>query len=126
MGFGWDIKLRRYEISLLNSPLSLYEPKAIVIHRSWRNQEEDIKTMENYGYGAGAFIELIFPQNIIDSFYYILKIFKWLFYEIIKSLMTFKNPTPYLKYLLGFIAGFLDMKESKNKNLFRKELKTSK
>lgn len=103
-----------------------YEPKAIVIHRSWRNQEEDIKTMENYGYGAGAFIELIFPQNKIDPFYYIFKILKWLFYEIVKSLITFKNPTPYLKYLSGFIAGFLDMKKTKTKNLFKKELKATK
>lgn len=93
-----------------------YDPQAVVVHRSWRNESEDIKTMNNYGYGAGAFISLILPKDKINSSYYGLKIVKWLFWEIFKSLITLKSPKPFTKYLLSFIAGLSDMKKIKTKS----------
>lgn len=93
-----------------------YDHQAIVTHRSWRNESEDIKTMNNYGYGAGAFVSLIFPRDRVNSLYYGSKIVKWLFWEIFKSLITLKNPKPFIKYLSGFIAGLFDMKKIRAKN----------
>lgn len=83
-----------------------YIPEAIVEHKSWRSKIQDLEIMEKYGYGAGAFIRLVFTESKIDFAYHTSNIFRWLSCELIKSACQFKDFRPYLSYIIYFIRGF--------------------
>jgi len=101
--------------ALLKGYKVFYQPEAKVIHRSWKSELEDIKTMENYGYGIGAFLYILLRKGrILDFFYYCIKIVWWLFREIIKSRILSKRSIPYWKYLFFAFRGFSGAIRDKN------------
>jgi GT2 family glycosyltransferase len=83
-----------------------YIPEAIVEHRSWRNEAQDLEVMEKYGYGAGAFFRTVFQQSKFDFLYHGSNIARWLIWEQIKCMFQSTNSRPYVAYAKNFIAGF--------------------
>lgn len=83
-----------------------YVPEAIVEHKSWRNEAQDLEVMKKYGYGAGAFFRIVFQVSKVDFLYHTLNITRWLTWELTKCISLFKSTRPYLGYAENFIAGF--------------------
>lgn len=113
--WGYRVFLKGYKVH--------YQPRAKIIHRSWKDEAEDIKTMENYGYGVGAFLYIVLRKGKInDFFYYCFKIFWWLFREIIRSKGLSKRSIPYWKYLffafVGFFSAMREKRLLRNNNFF--------
>lgn len=84
----------------------VYEPKAVVIHRSWRNNEEDIRLLKDYGYAAGAFFKLIFKNSKLDFLYHGIQLWWWLLKTILFS-FNIHEIVSHIYYGLFFCRGFL-------------------
>jgi len=83
----------------------VYSPNTIVIHRSWRNNKEDVWLMKDYGYAAGAFFKLIFETSKLDFLYHVIKLWPWIFKNIFLS-FNIHEIKAHLYYGLFFCKGF--------------------
>lgn len=82
----------------------VYDPEVIVIHRSWRNLDEQSKQFSDYGYASGAFFCYILKHSIFDFIYHFSKLIYW----SIQTYLTF-NPKKILwqsLYIREFMRGF--------------------
>lgn len=95
----------------------LYYPSAVIIHRSWRNLETELKKGRAYGYSAGAFLKLVSQSSLIDS----LSHSTWIIFKMIKGLVYFllKRDRFQIKYhylyLKNFGLGFVRFRNSSSK-----------
>ncbi len=87
----------------------LYEPSAIVVHRSWRSTGEDQQQMQLYGYAAGAFFSKMNKISKLDYFYHLFKFVKWLVVEQIKCLFLKKSRQPFIDYYKQYVRGYRNM-----------------
>ncbi|MCB0537131.1 MAG: glycosyltransferase family 2 protein [Bacteroidetes bacterium] len=98
---------------VLNSGFkAIFEPSVQLIHQSWRNQQEDLKQMSDYGYGAGAFITKVKANSILDYMYHFFSIKRWLWYHIIFHSFNSKKCAPYKEYKRQFNNGIFAYKNN--------------
>lgn len=83
----------------------IYDPRAVVSHRSWRSKIEDRRLMQDYGYAAGAFFGLIAAVSKCDFFYHSFHLWRWLLSAILFSFSIQEIQNHFL-YGLGFVKGF--------------------
>jgi glycosyltransferase involved in cell wall biosynthesis/GT2 family glycosyltransferase len=84
----------------------VYSPNTIVIHRSWRNNKEDVRLMKDYGYAAGAFFKVIFINSKLDFLYHMIKLWLWILKNFLFS-FNIHEAKVHFYYGLFFCKGFL-------------------
>ena len=79
----------------------VYTPDIIVIHRSWRDSQEDIRLMKNYGYATGAFFRLILKNSKSDFLYHGYQLWQWLLKTILYSFSLYEIRN-HINYVIFF------------------------
>jgi hypothetical protein len=92
----------------------VYEPEAVVVHRSWRNAEEDASLLGDYGYAAGAFFKAIYENSKLDFFCHGIGLWWWLLKNIFFS-FDLHEIGAHIRYGLAFWLGFLDYRVNPGK-----------
>lgn len=96
----WSYRALNFGFSIV------YEPEAIITHRSWRDTVEDLKLMKDYGYAAGAFFKIIFQNSKLDFLCHFSQLCWWLLKTIIFSFDAHEIKA-HAFYALFFYKGFL-------------------
>ena len=80
---GEDIEWGYRVFSAKNS--LLITPELKLVHAAWRNNEELIQQMSNYGIAMAEVLKNIKQKSKCDFIYYLIRLELWLFFNIVVS-----------------------------------------